>query len=329
MAVDVTGTVEHIEKPQPDVRRSNPAATQRERAKLRKGLLFISPWIVGFLAFVVYPIFYSFGISLTRYSGMLTPEWVGFSNYARIFVDPIALKATGNTLFYTGLAVPVGLVVAVLLALAMNRNVREVGLYRTALYLPTLVPLFAMSFIFIVFVNPQYGLLNQFLGLFGGGDTNLLGDPTDAKIVIVAMAQLGAGSAALIFLAGLNNIPKSLYEAARVDGAGPMRSFFTITLPLLTPAILFNFITAVSAGLQVFTQGFVLTNGGPNNGTLFYMHYLYKNAFQFFQMGYASALAWILLVMILILTALVFRGSAFWVFYESARPTKENRVRNR
>lgn len=316
MVVDATGTVERIEKPQPDVGRRNPAATQRERAKVRRGLLFISPWIVGFLAFVVYPIFYSFGISLTRYSGMQTPEWVGFSNYARIFIDPIAAKAMWNTLFYTGLAVPIGLVVAVLLALAMNRNVREVGLYRTALYLPTLVPLFAMSFIFIVFVNPQYGLLNQFLGLFGGGDTNLLGDPTDAKIVIVAMAQLGAGSAALIFLAGLNNIPKSLYEAARVDGAGPLRSFFTITLPLLTPAILFNFITAVSAGLQVFTQGVVLTNGGPNNGTLFYMHYLYKNAFGYAQLGYASALAVVLFLVGVALAALIYGLSRRFVHYD-------------
>ena len=292
------------------------AWSPEQKANLRKGLLFISPWIVGFVAFVLYPIVYSFAISLTKYTGMQTPEWIGFDNYTRMFKDPLMWTSVYNTLFYSGWAVPIGLVVAVLLALAMNRNVREIAIYRTALYLPSLVPIFALSFIFIVLVNPGTGIWNQFLGLFGVESKDYLSDPTSAKIVIVAMAQLGAGNAALIFLAGLNNIPQTLYEAAKIDGANPFQSFTRITLPLLTPAILFNLITGVSAGLQVFTQAYVMTNGGPNNGTLFYMYYLYRSAFSYAQLGYACALAIMLFLAGLVLALLIYQVSRRFVNYD-------------
>jgi multiple sugar transport system permease protein len=173
-----------------------------------------------------------------------------------------------------------------------------------------------MSFLFIVFVNPQYGIVNQFLGLFGMPDTNLLGEPSLAKIVIIVMAQLGAGNTALIFLAGLRNIPDQIYEAARVDGAGPMRQFLSITLPLLTPSILFNLITGISGAMQVFTEAFILTNGGPDNATLFYMLYLYKNAFSYGQLGYASALAVLLFLFGLLLAGLVYWLSKRFVNYD-------------
>ncbi|GAB3426444.1 carbohydrate ABC transporter permease [Flindersiella endophytica] len=292
------------------------AWSPEQKANLRKGLLFISPWVVGFVAFVLYPIIYSFAISLTKYSGMQTPEWIGFDNYARMFKDPLMWTSVYNTLFYSGWAVPIGLVVAVLLALAMNRSVREIAIYRTALYLPSLVPIFALSFIFIVLVNPGTGIWNQFLGLFGAEAKDYLSDPTSAKIVIIAMAQLGAGNAALIFLAGLNNIPQTLYEAAKIDGANPFQSFTRITLPLLTPAILFNLITGVSAGLQVFTQAYVMTNGGPNNGTLFYMYYLYRSAFSYAQLGYACALAIMLFLAGLVLALLIYQVSRRFVNYD-------------
>ncbi|HEY4385251.1 MAG TPA: sugar ABC transporter permease [Ktedonobacteraceae bacterium] len=290
--------------------------TRRERSNLLKGIAFISPWIVGFLVFVLYPILYSFFISLTRYSGLRTPVWVGFQNYSRLFSDPLTWTSVYNTLYYTILAVPVGIVVAILLALAMNRAVKEVAIYRAALYLPSVIPLFAMSFIFIVLVNPQYGLLNSFLGLFGVPATNYLGDPTSAKNVIVALAQLGAGNAALIFLAGLNGIPQTLYDAARIDGASRLNCFFRITLPLLSPAILFNLITALSAGLQVFTPAYIMTNGGPNNGTLFYMYYLYKNAFSYAQLGYACALAVVLFLVGLLLAFVLYTVAQRFVNYE-------------
>jgi multiple sugar transport system permease protein len=238
---------------------------------------------------------------------------VGFQNYVSAFLDPLVSTAVGNTAFYAVLAVPIGLLVALVLALAMNRNVREVALFRTIFYMPSLIPAFAMSFIFIVFLNPQFGFFNQLIRPFGGADVNLLGDPTGIKIAIVLMAQLGAGNAALIFLAGLRNVPRTLYEAARVDGASRGRQFLSITLPLLSPVILFNLITGVSGALQVFTEAFIVTNGtgGPDSGALFYMMYLYRNAFGFAELGYASALA--------VLLFLVGMGLALLIFFLSRR----------
>jgi multiple sugar transport system permease protein len=272
--------------------------------------------MIGVIVFVIYPLVYSFAISLTEYSGMNSPSFIGLGNYIAAFLDPLVRTAVGNTVYYMLIAVPVGLFVALMLALAMNQNVREVAIYRTILYMPSLIPAFAMSFIFIVFVNPQYGIVNQFLGLFGMPDTNLLGEPSLAKIVIIVMAQLGAGNTALIFLAGLRNIPDQIYEAARVDGAGPMRQFLSITLPLLTPSILFNLITGISGAMQVFTEAFILTNGGPDNATLFYMLYLYKNAFSYGQLGYASALAVLLFLFGLLLAGLVYWLSKRFVNYD-------------
>jgi multiple sugar transport system permease protein len=289
-----------------------------EKRRLRTGLLFISPWIIGVIALVIYPIAYSFGVSLTRYSGMQSPTWVGLKNYVTAFTDPLVHTATFNTLFYAGLAVPIGLIVSVLFALAMNRNVAEVGVYRAALYIPSLMPVFAVAMIFTVFVNPTYGLVNRFLSLFGTQNMNLLGTPLSAKVVIVGMAQLGAGNAALIFLAGLRNIPTTLYEAARVDGASALRQFTSITLPLLSPAILFNLITGISGGIQVFTEGYVISNGtgDPDNGTLFYMFYLYKNAFSYASLGYASALAILLFLVGMGLAVLVYWLSRRFVNYD-------------
>lgn len=299
---------------------ANHGVVRRRRRALRIGLLFISPWIVGVIVFVLYPLAYSLVISLTRYSGMTDPVWVGLGNYATAISDPLVATSVGNTLYYAALAVPIGLAVALLLALAMDRKVKEVAIYRTALYIPSLVPAFAMSFIFVVFVNPQFGLFNQFLALFGGETTNLLGEPTTAKTVIVLMAQLAAGNAALIFLAGLRNIPDTLYEAARIDGAGRVRQFVSITLPLLSPVILFNLITGISGSLQVFTEAYVLTNGvgGPDNGTLFYMLYLYKNAFSYASLGYASALAVLLFLAGMLLAGLVYWLSRRFVNYDVA-----------
>lgn len=295
------------------------ALSPLEKSNLTKGLLFISPWILGTLAFVVFPIIYSLVISLTKYSGMSAPEWFGLGNYIRMVQDPLVWTSIYNTLFFSGWAVPIGLVVALLLALAMNRNVREVTWYRTILYLPALAPIFALSFIFIVLVNPGTGFVNLVMDFFGFQERDFLnGDPTTAKLVIVAMAQLGAGNAALIFLAGLNNIPQTMYEAARIDGASGIQSFFRITLPLLTPAILFNLITGISAGLQVFTQAYIMTKGGPNNGTLFYMLYLYRSAFSYAQLGYASALALGLFLVGVVLAILVYQVSRRFVNYEVA-----------
>ncbi|WP_416394596.1 MULTISPECIES: carbohydrate ABC transporter permease [unclassified Curtobacterium] len=295
--------------------------TAAEKRRLRIGLGFVSPWIVGVLVFIGYPLVYSFAISLTRYSGMQGATWVGLGNYVAAFIDPLVHTAVGNTVFYAVIAVPVGIVVAIIIAIAMNQDVREISWYRTALYIPSLIPTFALAFIFVVLVNPQTGLVNQALKLVGVPATNLLGDPTTAKLVIIALAQMGAGNAALIFLAGMRGIPKTLYEAARVDGAGPVRQFFALTLPLLSPVILFNLITGISNGLQVFTEAYVISSGtgglgSPDNGTLFYMLYLYKNAFSYAQLGFASAMAVLLFLAGMLLSGLVYWLSKRFVNYD-------------
>ncbi|WP_152354550.1 carbohydrate ABC transporter permease [Brachybacterium subflavum] len=303
--------------PAPPARRKR-GMNAGQRRKLRTGLLFISPWIIGVLIFIIYPVAYSIALSFTRYSGMEAPTWVGVQNYVTAFTDPMVGKAASNTIFYAIIAVPLGLIIALALAIAMNQNVREVAWYRTIFYAPSLIPAFAMSFIFIVFLNPQFGVFNQVLKIFGGANVNLLGDPTGVKIAIILMAQLGAGNAALIFLAGLRNIPKTIYEAARVDGASPLRQFFSITFPLLSPVLLFNLITGISGSLQVFTEAFIVTNGtgDPDAGALFYMMYLYKNAFGFAELGYASALAVILFLVGLGLALLVYWLSRRFVNYD-------------
>ena len=312
-SADPGGAAEPATVEPPRARRS----TVRRR-NLRTALLFISPWIIGVLIFIVYPVAYSIGLSFTRYSGMEAPTWVGLQNYVTAFLDPLVRTSVGNTVFYAVIAVPLGLIVALSLALAMNQNVREVALYRTIFYAPSLIPAFAMSFIFIVFLNPQFGVLNRILNVFGGSNVNLLGDPTGVKIAIILMAQLGAGNAALIFLAGLRNVPKTVYEAARVDGAGPIRQFLSITFPLLTPVLLFNLITGVSGALQVFTEAYIVTNGtgDPDAGALFYMMYLYKNAFGFAELGYASALAVLLFLVGLALALLIYWLSRRFVNYD-------------
>ena len=288
-----------------------------ERRKLALGLLFISPWIVGFLAFTIYPIFYTLRISFTRYSGFGEPMWVGLANYKALWTDTVFWDSMQNTLYYTALAVPIGIVIAMAMAIAMNQPLREVPLYRAALYLPSVLPLFAVSFIFIALLDPNRGIVNQLMVALGLPNINWFGDPRYAKLGLVLLAQFGAGNTALVFLAGLKAIPKTLYEAAVLDGAGPVRRFFSVTLPLMTPVILYSLILGLSLGLQIFAQAYIITNGGPANATNFYVFYLYNLAFRYSQMGAASAMAWVLFIITLLLAVLIFRTSRSWVNYET------------
>jgi multiple sugar transport system permease protein len=287
-----------------------------ERRNFRLGLLFISPWIVGFLAFLIYPILSSLYYSFTDYSGFGEAEWIGLSNYSRMISDDLFWKSLGNTLYYTALAVPIGVVVAIVLALAMNQPLREVAVYRAALYLPSVLPIFALAFIFIWILNPRFGLVNHILNFFGVESIDWLGDPTWAKLSIVFLAQLGAGQYALVFLTSMRAIPTDLYDAAMIDGAGGWKRLRNITVPLITPIILYDIIVGISLGLQVFTPAYVMTAGGPDNSTLFYVLYLYRQAFRYGDMGYASAMGWILLLISLVLALAVFRTSRRWVHYE-------------
>jgi multiple sugar transport system permease protein len=287
-----------------------------ERRNLRQGLLFISPWLIGFLAFLVFPILSSLYYSFTDYSGFGEADWVGLSNYSRMVDDSLFWKSLGNTFYYTLLAVPIGVVVAIVMALAMNQNLREVGIYRAALYLPSVLPIFALAFIFIWILNPRFGLINHLLNVLGIDSIDWLGDPTWAKLSIVMLAQLGAGQYALVFLTSIRAIPQTLYDAAMIDGAGGWARFRNITLPLITPIILYDIIVGIGLGLQVFTPAYVMTNGGPSNSTMFYVLYLYRQAFRYGDMGYASAMGWILLLISVVLAFAVFWTSQRWVHYE-------------
>ncbi len=295
--------------------------TRTERRRVRDGLLFVSPWLIGFAAFQIYPILYSLRLSFTRYSGFGKAVDTGLENFTRLLHDPLFWLSAYNTLYYTALAVPIGLVVAIVLALAMNQHVREVSIYRAMLYVPSILPIFALSFVWVVFVNPRYGVFSYALQAVGLPAIDWIGDPAWTKLSIVILAQLGAGGPALIFLAGLRAIPVELYESAQIDGAGPMRRFFSITLPLITPVILFDIILGLALGLQVFTQAYIITSGGANtagplNSLLFYVFYVYKTAFQYTQMGYASALVWVLFLVSLVMALAVFRWAKRWVHYE-------------
>jgi multiple sugar transport system permease protein len=300
--------------------------TRQDWRNIRTALPFIAPWIVGFIVFTVYPIVYSLWMSFQNYSGFGDATPVGLKNYQDLVRDPLFWKSLGNTLYYMALAVPIGVVVAIGLALMMNQNVREVAIYRAAYYLPSIIPLFALTFIFIVLLNPGFGFVDYILELVHIPAVNWLGDRNWTKFSVVMLAQLGAGGPALIFLAALRGVPTELYESATLDGAGPLRRFYKITIPLITPVILFDLIYGMILGIQIFTPAFVLTGGtsgggaytaGPDNSLLFYVYYLYKQAFQYSAMGVASAMAWILFAISVLLAVAIMKWSTLWVHYEA------------
>jgi multiple sugar transport system permease protein len=296
---------------QPKRRRKIP----RELRNLFLGLLFISPWIVGFFLFLVYPVLANFYLGLTQYSGFGEPQWIGLQNYAELARDPLFWSSLYNTFYYVILAVPLGVFVAIALAVAMNQKVREANIYRTLLYLPSIAPVFALSMMLIWLLNPRYGLFNYFFALFHLPTINWLGDTRWSKLAIVLVAQFGAGQIGLIFLAALRTIPSTLYDAASLDGAGPWRRFLYITLPLLTPTILYDIIIGIGFGLQIFAPAYIMTDGGPLNSTMFTALYIYKNAFEYSRVGFAAAVSGILFVINAALAVLTFWSSKYWVNY--------------
>jgi multiple sugar transport system permease protein len=296
--------------------------TKLEKRNIRNGLLFCLPWIVGFLVLQAYPIFYSFYLSTTEYSGVGRMVFIGLENFKELlFRDENFFKSAYNTMYYTVLAVPVGVVTAISLALAMNQKVKEVAVYRAILYLPSILPGFALVYVWILFTNPGFGLLNQLFIFLKLPVINWIGDRHFTKPSLVILAQYGAGSMGLIFLAALRAIPRDLYESAEIDGAGAFRKFFRITLPMLTPIILYNIIIGVSGGLQVFIQAYLMTESsrpaGPDNSLLFYVLYVYKNAFQYTRMGYAAALSIFLFFVSIIIALGIFKWGRSWVHYET------------
>lgn len=290
--------------------------TKREKRSLIQGLLFISPWLIGFLVFTVYPLIYSFYISLTRYDLIGEPRYIGFANYSEIFFeDPLFWQVIGNTLYYVLLSVPLSLGFAFCVATLLNTKIVGRSFFRAVMYIPAIVPAICTSMVWLFLLNIQYGAINGMLQAFNLPVIPFLSNPTLAKPSIIMVAVWATGNAVVVFLAGLQDVPRSLYEAATVDGANGFQQFWNVTIPMCTPVILFNMIMGFINAFQEFTLPYLLTNGGPVNATLFYAVYLYRNAFQFLRMGKASALAWLLLIAVVITTIMLFRSSARWVYY--------------
>ena len=294
--------------------------TISEKRNLRNGLLFASPWLIGFAVFVCYPIVASFYYSLCYYDAITTPKFIGLENYKMLlFNDSLLWKSLYNTLYIVVLGLPIGLIVSLALALFLNQKVRGLAVYRTIYYLPSITPVVALSILWLWLLNPQMGLINTILvpilGKLKLSAPGWLGDPFWAKPALVLMGVWGVGNTIIIFLAGLQNVPQQLYESAEIDGANSWRKLWNITLPMLSPVIFFNVIMGIIGSFQYFTQVWIMTRGGPQDATLFYALYLFNNAFLFFKMGYASAMAWVLFLITLICTLTIFKSSAKWVYY--------------
>ncbi|MGQ9681084.1 MAG: carbohydrate ABC transporter permease [Anaerolineae bacterium] len=302
--------------------RQAPATKRRHSAwrQTAQGLIFIFPWLVGLVIFVVYPIIASAYYSLTDYTVVKAARFIGLDNYRYLLAeDRLFFVSLQNTLYYAAFFIPLSTVIAIGLALVLNMKVRGMAFYRTVFYLPSIVPAIASAMLWMWILNPQYGMANELLRLVGLPRLGWLADPTWSKPSLVLMSLWGAGGGMVIFLAGLQDIPKHLYEAAELDGATPLARLVYVTLPLLTPSVFFNLVIDLIGAFQYFTAAYVMTSGdgGPMDSTLFYAMLLYNNAFRYFKMGRASAMAWILFVLVFALTYALYRSSDRWVHYGS------------
>ena len=280
--------------------------------------LFILPWIIGFLVFTLGPLVLSFVMSFFDWSITGTPKVRGRGNYIEMFTtDDQALKSLSISLKYAAIFVPLNMIIALVLAMLISQPVKGAKFFRTIFYIPAVISGVAVSIIFGWLLNGNYGVINYLLSLLGIDGPQWLVDPKWAIIAVIFASAFGVGSMMLIFYTDIKNIPIDLYEAAAIDGAGPARQFFSITLPMITPTILFNLITSIISSFQQVTLVMLLTNGGPMKSTYFYGLMTYNNAFKFHKLGYASANAWVMFIIILLLSALVFKSSDTWVFYES------------
>lgn len=280
--------------------------------------LFILPWIIGFLVFTLGPLVLSFVMSFFDWSITGTPKFRGLGNYIEMFTtDDQVLKSLSISLKYAAIFVPLNMIIALVLAMLISQPVTGAKFFRTIFYIPAVISGVAVSIIFGWLLNGNYGVINYLLSLLGIDGPQWLVDPKWAIIAVIFASAFGVGSMMLIFYTDIKNIPIDLYEAAAIDGAGPARQFFSITLPMITPTILFNLITSIISSFQQVTLVMLLTNGGPMKSTYFYGLMTYNNAFKFHKLGYASANAWVMFIIILLLSALVFKSSDTWVFYES------------
>ncbi len=293
------------------------ARSKFHRAQSFWGMVFILPWLIGFLGFTAGPMLASLFLSFTKYD-LHSVDWVGAENYRRILTkDPLFWKTLHTTVVYAAFAVPLGVAGSLAIALLLNQQVKGQRIFRTLFYLPSLVPAVASALLWQWIFNADNGILNRILGLFGAPAIEWLSNEKWTLPAFILMSLWGVGGGRMIiFLAGLQGISETYYEAAKLDGASSWQQFRAVTLPLISPVMFFNLILGAIGSFQVFTSAYVMTGGGPNNASLFYALYLFRNAFEYFKLGKASALAWILFVILLGLTAIQFRFAKRWVHYE-------------
>lgn len=278
--------------------------------------LFLAPFIAGVVIWQAGPLLLSLYHSLTDYDVLTAPKWVGLRNYERMWSDKLFWTSLANTIVYTVMSVSIFMVFALGGALLLNAKVRGIRIFRVVTYLPSQLPIVASAFIFLWIFEPNFGVANYLLSMIGVPPQKWLFDPVLAKPVLAIMGIWGIGTGIIIFLAGLQSVPESLYDAARVDGAGNVRQFRHVTLPLISPVLLFNLVIAIIGSFQVFDLAYLMTKGGPGTESLFYVLYIFRNAFELFKMGYASALSWVFFLIVLVLTFINFRVANRWVHYE-------------
>lgn len=300
-------------------RKSKEKRSVQSRREAKIFYLLISPWIIGLLAFKLGPMIESLYLSFTNDDLLSPPRWVGWLNYSIMFHDPLFWQSLKVTFLYSIIAVPASLVISLAIAMLLNNAVSGMRWFRTIFYLPSVLPGIAVMILWVYIFNPNLGLLNAILADFGIQGPAWIFSVHWALPSLVIMSLWTAGGNMLIWLAGLKGVPDYLYEAASLDGAGTWAKFRHVTIPMITPTIFFNLIMGLIGALQTFSQGYVMTSGGPQNATLFFNLYLFNNAFGNFRMGYASALAWILFIIIMVFSLIVIRSSAAWVYYEGER----------
>ena len=283
-----------------------------------QGYLFIMPVVLGLLIFTIGPMIVSFYFSFTDYAVLRSPKFLGIDNYVHLLTtDRLFWKAVGVTITFAVMSLPLGIMGSLLVAVLMNQKVRGIPFFRTCFYMPAIVPGVASAVLWSWLLNPDYGLVNAVLFELGLPTSRFLAEPETALPSLVLMGLWGLGGGMVIYLAGLQGIPEALYEAGKIDGANSWQLFWKITIPLITPTIFFNLIMGLIGTFQYFMSAYIMTAGGPLFATYFYNLMLYERAYKWMQMGVASAMAWMLLVVVLILTLLVFRSSSVWVYYEA------------
>jgi len=286
------------------------------RKEGRAGFLFALPWLFGLLAFMFYPLLMSLYYSFCDYSALRSPVWIGTDNYSELFHDEVFWTCVKNTILYACVSLPLGMVIAIGLAMLLNTNVKGMTVYRTIFFIPSLVPMVSLAMLWLWILNGDYGVLNTALGSIGIKGPNWLSDVSWTKPALILMSVWGVGNAMLIYLASLQDVPTSLLEAAELDGANAWQKTRNVTLPMISPVIQFNMVMGIIGSLQVFAIPFVMFPGGtPARSTYFYAMYLYDNAFSYSRMGYASAMGWILFVVILLLTLIALKLSNRHVHY--------------